>query len=620
MSCNLQEAMHRYFNFTAFRPGQKEVIEQVMAGKDVLAIMPTGQGKSLCYQLPAMILPGLSLVISPLVALMKDQVDNLLDKNLAQVTLINNQLSPWEQRKRIEGLRQGKFKLLYIAPERLRNRLFTTEVSKLKVDLLVVDEAHCISQWGHDFRPDYLHIREFYQGLAVRPRILALTATATPAVQQDILRQLGIDGDKKIAVNSDRPNLFISVRHTTGENEKFALLGRLLPQINGSIIIYTATRKGSELVAGWARENLGIAAECYHAGLKPAERTRIQEAFTTDQIRLVAATNAFGMGIDKPDIRLVAHFHLPGSLEAYYQEIGRAGRDGQPALGLLLFSPEDKKLQEWMIEKDTVTMEELAAFWRTCAKFADGGQAVVPIGVLAQQGLGEIKQRVIVSMLEQIRALRLVEREPERLVFKPGPIRPRPEAIREILQEAERQLIYRKKKLAALVNWAYATRCRRAVLLEYFGEKPVGGAGDCCDNCLKKAGGSVSCSPEPLTVLRCVAELPRKVGQKKLADILTGARNYEITAYRYNKVRSYGKLAGKKTMVLEMINQQVVDGYLEITGAEFPVLALTPAGRKALKNGKPLPVGVLGQKLILPAWLSAAPAKARNQAGGEYVF
>lgn len=197
MFCNLQEALHRYFNFTAFRSGQAEVIEQVLAGNDVLAIMPTGQGKSLCYQLPAMILPGLSLVISPLVALMKDQVDNLIEKNLAEVTLINNQLPLAEQRRRLEGLRQGKFKLLYIAPERLRNLLFTTEVSKLRVDLLVVDEAHCISQWGHNFRPDYLYIREFYQGLAVRPRILALTATATPAVQQDILRQLGMTGAKK---------------------------------------------------------------------------------------------------------------------------------------------------------------------------------------------------------------------------------------------------------------------------------------------------------------------------------------------------------------------------------------------------------------------------------------
>lgn len=423
------------------------------------------------------------------------------------------------------------------------------------------------------------------------------------------MRQLGIPGAKKIAVSSDRPNLFISVRHTAGDIEKFALLAGLLPRIEGSIIIYTATRKGSELVARWAKEHLGIAAERYHAGLEPVERTRIQEAFTADQIRLVAATNAFGMGIDKPDIRLVAHFHLPGSLEAYYQEIGRAGRDGRPALGLLLFSAEDKKLQEWMIEKDTVTKEDLAVFWRACARFADGSRAAVPVNVLAQQGLDEIKQQLIVSVLERVRALRLVEREPERLVVEPGPVRLRPGAVREILQGAERQLVYRKKKLAALINWASATRCRRAVLLEYFGEKPAGGAGECCDNCLKKAAGSGSYSLEPLTVLRCVTELPRPVGQKKLAEILTGARTFEITARRYNKLRSYGKLAGRKTAVLEMISRLVSDGYLQITGDEYPVLALTPAGKKALKNGKPLPAGGAGEKLILPAWLCSAPAK-----------
>jgi ATP-dependent DNA helicase RecQ len=603
MSCNLHEALYRYFNFTAFRPGQKEVIERVMAGVDVLAVMPTGQGKSLCYQLPALILPGLSLIISPLVALMKDQVDNLLEKNLDQVTLINNQIPLAEHRRRIEGIRQGRYKLVYIAPERLRNRHFAAEINEMQVDLLVVDEAHCISQWGHDFRPDYLYIREFSQGLSVRPRHLALTATATPAVQQDILRQLGIAGAEKIAVSSDRPNLFISVQQVSNDKEKLDLLGGVLAQTNGSSIIYAATRKGSEMVAGWAKSSLGVEAECYHAGLEPAERTRIQEAFITGKIRLVAATNAFGMGIDKPDIRLVAHFNFPSSLEAYYQEIGRAGRDGLPALCLLFFSLADKSLQEWMINKDAVTREDLAVFWRTCVKFADGNQTAVPAEVLEQQGLDEIKQRLVISMLERIRALRLVEREPERIILKTGPERPRPEAVREMLQDAEKRLIYRKKKLETLINWAHTTSCRRLVLLEYFGEKPAGGAGDCCDNCVKKARGSVLYSKEPLTVLRCLAELPRNVGRKKLADILKGSRSVEITTYRYHKLQSYGKLAGKKgNTVLQMIDQLLGDGYLESTGADYPVLFLTSAGREALKSGKPLPVYSLQEKQnILPS-------------------
>jgi len=601
MTYNLQESLYRYFNFTTFRPGQKEVIDRVMAGGDVLAVMPTGQGKSLCYQLPALILPGLSLVISPLVALMKDQVDNLLEKNLDQVTLINNQIPLAEHRKRIEGIRRGKYKLVYIAPERLRNRQFATEISKMEVNLLVVDEAHCISQWGHDFRPDYLFIRKFYQELPVRPRLLALTATATPAVQQDILHQLGIAGAEKIAVSSDRPNLFISVQRVSSDEEKLELLSSVLNQTNGSSIIYTATRKGSEMVAGWARSSLGIEAECYHAGLEPAERTRIQEAFITDKIRLVAATNAFGMGIDKPNIRLVAHFNFPSSLESYYQEIGRAGRDGLPALCLLFFSLADKSLQEWMINKDAVTREDLAAFWQTCVKFADGSQTAVPAEVLEQQGLDEIKQRLIISMLERIQALRLVEREPERIILKTGSERLRPEAVRKVLQEAEKRLIYRKKKLEALINWARTTNCRRLILLEYFGEKPAGSAGDCCDNCLKKARGVVSYSKEPLIILRCVAELPRNVGRKKLAYILNGSRSVEITTYRYNKLPSYGKLAGKKSdVVLQMIDRLLGDGYLELTGAEYPVLFLTSAGREALKNGKPLPVYSLQEKQNIP--------------------
>lgn len=367
----LEKALRRHFHFDRFRPGQKEVIEGVLGGGDVLAVMPTGSGKSLCYQLPALLLPGLTLVISPLVALMKDQVDNLHERKLFQATLLNSQIGVEEYRLRMQGIRGGGYKLIYVAPERLRNKNFFELVSDLGLDLLVVDEAHCLSQWGHDFRPDYLWIADFYKRLPKRPRIMALTATATPQVQQDIITQLDIPGAGRVATGSDRPNLYITARRTAGEREKQAALQEFLRGRRGSGIIYAATRKESEQVAAWVRDYLGLASACYHAGLSSAERTRVQEAFIREEAEVVVATNAFGMGIDKANIRYVAHYSLPSSLEAYYQEIGRAGRDGLPAHCLLLFSLKDVRLQEWIISNDAVKRADLAAFWRICARHSD---------------------------------------------------------------------------------------------------------------------------------------------------------------------------------------------------------------------------------------------------------
>ncbi|MDP3050086.1 MAG: helicase-related protein, partial [Eubacteriales bacterium] len=366
----------------------------------------------------------------------------------------------------------------------------------------------------------------------------------------------------------------------------------------GSGIIYAATRKESESVAAWLRDSLGISAGCYHAGLTPNQRTAVQEAFIKEAVRVVVATNAFGMGIDKPNIRFVIHYSLPASLEAYYQEIGRAGRDGLPSDCRLLFSLKDSRLQEWMIEHDKITRDDLTLFWRICAKYADGGKSVVPIVELERAGLGTTKQRLVVSMLERLQAIRSSDRDEEYRYLEPGR-RPPPEAVQAALREVENRLAYRKQKLNTVVNWANTTLCRRTMLLEYFGEKPEGSAKRCCDNCLATASGDLEFSRDPLVVLACVVGLPRGVGRKKLADILRGAPSPNMTAYGYDTLVHYRALAGRSGKeILEMIDRLLADGYLATEGSDYPVVALTPQGKAALKKGDPVPVPVKWNKAI----------------------
>jgi ATP-dependent DNA helicase RecQ len=342
-----REALQRYFGFTDFREGQAEVIESVLAGQDAVVVMPTGGGKSLCFQLPAMMIDGVTLVISPLIALMKDQVDALAARQIP-TTFINSSLTYAETARRLSKMRMGEYKLVYVAPERFRSETFMAAVAETKVRLFAVDEAHCISHWGHDFRPDYLKLKQAVETLG-RPQVIALTATATPQVRADISEQLGLT-DPHVSVSGfDRPNLALRVLHTGTEKEKLEILKRTINASSGSGIIYTATRKSVEQVA--AKLKLaGLRVEMYHGGMEEGERTRAQDAFMRGDARAIVATNAFGMGIDKPDIRFVVHFHLPGSIEAYYQEVGRAGRDGMPADCLLLFNYADTRTQQFFIE------------------------------------------------------------------------------------------------------------------------------------------------------------------------------------------------------------------------------------------------------------------------------
>jgi ATP-dependent DNA helicase RecQ len=336
------------FQLPSFRPGQREVISAILAGDNCLCIMPTGGGKSLCYQLPAVAREGLTLVVSPLIALMKDQVDSLTDLGIA-ATYINSSLTPAEAFQRMDDMAAGRFDLVYIAPERLRSSLFLEKLRATKVQLLAIDEAHCISEWGHDFRPDYARLGRLRKRLN-QPQTIALTATATPDVREDIVAQLQIADPKVFITGFSRPNLHLEVQQTFSDPDRDRILQEFLRETPGAGIIYSATRKGCDELVTLLGQTAGRRVDLYHAGLEPETRRRVQDDFMSGKTPIIVATNAFGMGIDKPDLRFVVHYNIPGTLEAYYQEAGRAGRDGLASRCLLLYAQRDRRIQEFFIE------------------------------------------------------------------------------------------------------------------------------------------------------------------------------------------------------------------------------------------------------------------------------
>jgi ATP-dependent DNA helicase RecQ len=353
------------FRLSSFRPGQREVISALLAGQDCLCIMPTGGGKSLCYQLPSIARAGLTLVVSPLIALMKDQVDSLTALDIA-ATYINSSLSPAEAFDRMNRMAAGQFDLVYIAPERLRSSLFLEKLRETHVQLLAVDEAHCISEWGHDFRPDYARLGRLRQRLN-NPQTIALTATATPDVRRDIALQLVLREPQVFITGFSRPNLSFEVQQAFSDPDRDRMLMEFLRETPGAGIVYSATRKGCEALAPVLAATSGRKVDLYHAGLEPDARRRVQDEFMSGRTPIIVATNAFGMGIDKSDLRFVVHYNITGTLEAYYQEAGRAGRDGQPSRCLLLYATRDRRIQEFFIDSaypEPQIVEEVYDFLR----------------------------------------------------------------------------------------------------------------------------------------------------------------------------------------------------------------------------------------------------------------
>ncbi len=406
-------ALRRHFALEAFRTGQAEVIASVLAGRNTVVVMPTGAGKSLCYQLPAVLLPGVTLVVSPLIALMKDQVEQLSARGIA-ATLINSTVSEQERAERTRRMRDGAYRLVYVAPERFRSNAFVEALQVSGVALLAIDEAHCISQWGHDFRPDYALLGQVRKRLRP-PRTVALTATATPEVREDITRSLLLKDPAIFVAGFDRPNLFLEVCPVASDDEKRAVCASRVAE-GGSGLVYCATRKAAESMHA-ALKLRGHEPVLYHAGMEEDDRRRAQDRFMSSADAVAIATNAFGMGIDKPDIRFVIHAHIPRAVEAYYQEIGRAGRDALPAEALLLFNHADVFTQERMIEGNHPSETVIADIWN----------ALVKAGAF-DRGLHALADDVGASEFEVSAALRILEREGllERQDSREAPWRLRP--------------------------------------------------------------------------------------------------------------------------------------------------------------------------------------------------
>ena len=390
------------FGHPDFRPGQQRAVEAVLAGRDTLVILPTGGGKSVCYQVPALTMSGLTVVLSPLISLMKDQVDGLEARGLA-ATFLNSSLSPSESSARLARVQRGEIKLLYVAPERFDVGTFAERIKAIGVTLLAVDEAHCISEWGHDFRPSYRRVREIKERLGSPPTV-ALTATATPEVRADIARVLGLRDPEIVLTGFDRINLRWHVVRTKNDAEKDGTLVSLLQQHKGLAIVYASTRKTVERVAQMLQRS-GVRAVAYHAGLDDDHRREVQESFMGERVRAIVATNAFGMGIDKRNVRIVIHHAMPGSLEAYYQEAGRAGRDGETADCFLLHAFQDRFTHEFFIKSTSPDREAVTAVYSAaCRRAEPDGSLSADAAGLAAAAKGKVSDREAESALRILKS------------------------------------------------------------------------------------------------------------------------------------------------------------------------------------------------------------------------